>query len=88
MGVLSIDPTNIPNFEMVEYEYLVYLLTHFEGNVNHTAVAMGVSFKTIYNRVEKFKLKHMLAMSVREIKYQAKREFIKAQASLLPTGAK
>jgi len=49
------DTALIPTLEEVERAHILYVLTIKKGNKTHAAKALGISLKTMHNKVKKYK---------------------------------
>jgi len=56
-NTISIDVTSLPTLQEVERQYLNLVLSKTSGNKPQAAKILGVSVKTVYNKLDEYKAK-------------------------------
>jgi DNA-binding NtrC family response regulator len=54
-NTIAIDVTNFPTLQEVERQYLTMVLSKTSGNKPEAAKILGVSVKTVYNKLDEYK---------------------------------
>jgi len=56
-NTIAIDVTNFPTLQEVERQYLTMVLSKTSGNKPEAAKILGVTVKTVYNKLNEYKAK-------------------------------